>query len=464
MNKIKLFVLLLTINFSLFTASAQQLWGSAKAGGATGNGTMFASDSTGNNFHLVYSFVNATGQTPIGTLVKCGNGDLYGCTQLGGYGDSCTCYKYDCHTGIFYDIHDFAADPIHGETSYGGMMLASDGKLYGTTYSGGTYNKGVVFSIDPNNNDLYTDIHDFNDTLGSLASGVIMQANDGKLYGFTGSGGLNGVGVIFSINISNNSYSVLYDFSTATGASPYFGRMIQATNNKLYGLTQGGGANGQGVIFSFDITNNTYADIQDFDATHGSVPYGSVIQATDGKLYGLTSTGGYTNQGIIFSYDIGTSNLVDLYDFNSTSGYGPQKSLMEASTGKLFGTTLFGGADGWGSIFNYDITTSTFTKIIDMDSVIGEGPDCDLLEASITSGIPSENGNVIFGIYPNPASDMINIQDSKSEVLEFTDVLGNTIAKIKTNSIKTTIDISTFPNIFFVKTQSGDVRKLLRSK
>ena len=61
---------------------------------------------------------------------------------------------------------------------------------------------------------------------------------------------------------------------------------------KLYGMTGRGGSNDAGVIFSFDPAASTYTKLMDFDYANGRYPYGSLVQASDGKLYGMTSEGG----------------------------------------------------------------------------------------------------------------------------------------------------------------------------
>jgi uncharacterized repeat protein (TIGR03803 family) len=56
-------------------------------------------------------------------------------------------------------------------------------------------------------------------------------------------------------------------------------------------MTQLGGSSGVGVIFSYDPSTSTYAKLKDFDNTNGAYPNASLIQASDGKLYGMTRRG-----------------------------------------------------------------------------------------------------------------------------------------------------------------------------
>ena len=90
-----------------------------------------------------------------------------------------------------------------------------------------------------------------------------MQASDGKLYGMTNMGGSSGVGVIFSFDPSSSIYTKLMDFDGTNGANPY-GSLMQASDGKLYGMTIRGGSNGSGVIFSFDPSSSTYTKADGF--------------------------------------------------------------------------------------------------------------------------------------------------------------------------------------------------------
>src|ERR1700733_11432466 len=98
-------------------------------------------------------------------------------------------------------------------------------------------------------------------------------------------------------------------------------------------VSKGGNA-GVGAIFSYDPISFTYTKLRDFNSTNGSNPRGSLVQATDGKLYGMTYDGGSYNSGVIFSFDPVSSVYTKLMDFNGINGANPQGSLMQASNGK----------------------------------------------------------------------------------------------------------------------------------
>ncbi|HEX7415441.1 MAG TPA: choice-of-anchor tandem repeat GloVer-containing protein, partial [Bacteroidia bacterium] len=104
--------------------------------------------------------------------------------------------------------------------------------------------------------------------------------------------------------------------------------------------------------------NAQYTKLVDFAlTTNGAEPLGSLIQASDGMLYGMTGYGGANTYGVIFQYNPATNTLIDKYDFNNANGGNPQGSLMQATDGMLYGTTSNGGANFDGVIFQYNPVT-----------------------------------------------------------------------------------------------------------
>src|ERR1035438_1783658 len=141
---------------------------------------------------------------------------------------------------------------------------------------------------------------------------------------------------------------------------------MQASNDNLYGMTQLGGAIGDGVIFQYNPSTNTYTDKIDFTGRNGSNPDGSLIQASDGNLYGMTSQGGANGLGVIFQYNPSTNTYTKKIDFTGTTGThlgaSPRGSLMQASDGNLYGMTEGGGANNLGVIFQYNPSTNIYTR------------------------------------------------------------------------------------------------------
>jgi uncharacterized repeat protein (TIGR03803 family) len=371
MKKILLSVLCLLI-FTL-SLQAQVLYGITTAGGNYGGGTINKFIPATNELTVAKSFERLDAN-PRASLTQASNGKLYGVTNN-------AIFRYDPSSFTYVVLKEFSE--LDG-TFLHGLMQASDGKLYGTTLRGGGDGNGVIFSFDPSSS-TYTKLMDFdNINNGAVPSGRLMQASDGKLYGLTAQGGNENVGVIFSFDPSSSTYTKLKDFNEADEAYPE-GDLVQASNGKLYGITTSGGSSDNGAIFSFDPSSSTYTKLKDFDnlnSTNGSSPRGRFILASDGKLYGVGSAGGSKGSGVIFSFDPSSSTYTKLKDFNDADGASPQGDLVQASDGNLYGMTIRGGSSGNGVIFSFDPSSSKYTKLKNFNNADGASPQGELVQAS----------------------------------------------------------------------------------
>ena len=290
-------------------------------------------------------------------------------------------------------------------------MRAADGMLYGLDAAGGLLGGGVLYRVDPSI-DSYSPLYNFNYATGASPMGGLIQLSDGKLYGMTYGGGQYSAGVIFSFDPVASTYLDLYDFNLSGGGYPMYGSLLKASDGKLYGLTSGGGTGQNGVIFSYDVINDTYTDLYDFN--NSGYPNGSLIQANNGLLYGMTASGGTYAGGVIFSYDISTQSYTSLYNFTTSDGTYPQRSLTQGSNGKLFGTTSSSGLYGGGTAFSFDITSNTFTKLVEFGMLGCSGSSCDILETGakqVATNVPlaqAENTDDLI-TYPNPATDHVTV-------------------------------------------------------
>ncbi|MEO8147788.1 MAG: choice-of-anchor tandem repeat GloVer-containing protein, partial [Bacteroidia bacterium] len=206
-----------------------------------------------------------------------------------------------------------------------------------------------------------------------------------KLWGTTKTGGDNGAGVIFNMNVDGSAYTVVYSFTQATGSGPN-GSLIKSSNGLLYGTAALGGSNNLGVLFSFDPVTYHYTDVLNFNGTqYGSYPGAGLIQASNGLLYGTTSDGGNSNLGTIFSYNPSNGLFAKVRNFGFTTGSRPWHSgLVQASNGLLYGVASNGGANGSGVIYSLNTTGNVYSKVHEFNPLNCESanPDASLIQAS----------------------------------------------------------------------------------
>ena len=190
------------------------LLGTTYGGGTSGLGTVFEI-SAGGAESILHSFAGGTtdGANPYGGVVL-GGDTLYGTTQNGSFeatqngGASCvnsngcgTVFGLGINSLPEYPTHSFAGGPADGEEPIGGLLMGSDGNLYGTTYTGGSNpdGAGTVFEISSTGETL---LHSFagGATDGAGPNGSLVMDSAGNLYGTTEYGGADGAGTVFQIN------------------------------------------------------------------------------------------------------------------------------------------------------------------------------------------------------------------------------------------------------------------------
>jgi uncharacterized repeat protein (TIGR03803 family) len=231
------------------------------------------------------------------------------------------------------------------------------------------------------------------------------------LYGLTSAGGDSTQGAIISLNPANDSESLVYSFPGGPGGSIPAGSLVyDPANNLFYGMTEEGGANNMGTIFSFNPANGKVLIVWSFAgrASDGSYPYSSLIYSSNnGLLYGLTSGGGQSNIGAIFSFNPTTGLDSLLYSFQTgTDGENPAADLVyNAAQSAFYGTTYGGGPDEEGTIFSFYPANDSESIAYSFNSSNhdGNGPQGDLALYPVNgnyylmsnSGGQSDNGAII---------------------------------------------------------------------
>jgi uncharacterized repeat protein (TIGR03803 family) len=330
-------------------------------------------------FSNLYSFTNSSvGYGPQAGLVQASDGNLYGTTYSGGAHFDGTVFKSTMN-GALTRLYSFTGGN-DGTEPKAGLMQGSDGNLYGTTYFGGTNFSGTVFKITTNG--VLTKLYSFtggND--GSEPQAGLIQARDGNLYGTTYSGGTNFSGTVFKIT-TNGVLTKLYSFTGGNDGSEPQAGLIQARDGNLYGTTYSGGTNFSGTIFKIT-TNGVLTRLYSFtDGNDGAWPEAGLVQASDGNLYGTTTAGGAHFSGTVFKI---TTNgvLTPLYSFTGgNDGSEPEAGLVQGRDGSLYGTTYSGGTNFYGTVFQIT-TNGVFTSLYSFTGGNdGAWPKAGLVQAS----------------------------------------------------------------------------------
>lgn len=383
----------------LVQATNGDLYGATAAGGEAGGGTVFKITPSG-HLTTLYSFCAhsecSDGYYPQGPLVQTANGDFYGTTLFGGANTNClegigigcgTVFKITPR-GTLTTLYSFCSQGgdncTDGYSPQAGLVQATTGDLYGTTYSGGAncapLGCGTVFKITLPSGTLTT-LYSFCSKSGCLDGANpyvgLVQATNGYLYGTTLFGGANstncegGCGTVFKITPSG-TLTMLYSFCAQSGCldgDEPEGVLVQATNGDLYGTTRNGGANCAGCGTVFKITpSGTLTTVYSFcvqggyPCTDGFAPGTGLVQATDGNLYGTTESGGANLlYGTAFKITPG-GTLTTLYSFRAQDG-SSRAELVQATNGNLYGTAIGGGAYGtYGTVFSLSVGLGPFVE------------------------------------------------------------------------------------------------------
>jgi uncharacterized repeat protein (TIGR03803 family) len=374
--------------FIALTINAQtELWGATLQGGQHQAGVIFKTDGSGNNFSVKHDFDSINGNIPFGPLLLALDGKLYGVTTAGGLHDKGVLFQYNLITNTYTKKVDFDGLVLGSEPT--GLIQATDGNMYGVTISGGAYGLGILFQYNPVTNSLINKL-DFDGTVkGSVPLSQLIQASNGMIYGTTLLGGINNKGVLFQYDIMTNIYNKKIDFNGSINGTNPSGKLLQASDGLLYGLTGMGGGNDMGVLFQFDPNNNTCLSKIDFDGiAKGKNPNnGSLIQCIDGKIYGYAKQGGINDLGTMFQFDPLTNIFIKKIDFDGNNGGNPTGSLIQATDGMIYGMTQIGGLSsgvGAGLLFQFDPVTNGYVKKKDFNFTDGSLPTFQLVEVSST--------------------------------------------------------------------------------
>jgi len=344
-------------------------------------------------FKLLYTFSGgADGAYPQEVaLIADQSGNLYGTTEGGGASNAGVVFKLD-PSGQETVLYSFTGG-ADGGNPFAGVISDSAGNLYGTTLYGGVQpgNFGVVFKLDPAGSE--TVLYAFNYIDGANPLAGLVQDAAGNLYGSTYYGGTHGDGTVFELGTTGTE-KVLYAFGGAVhGANPS-GALVRDSAGNLYGTTFDGGdlngcsgninflpgSPGCGVVFKLSSAGHEMVSYLFTGGTDGGNPYANVIRDAAGNLYGTTQFGGAFNYGTVFKLNPAGTETV-LYTFTGgTDGARPFDGVVQDAAGNLYGTTNArgGGRCACGTVYKLD-PAGQFTVVHTFDGDDGQYPEAPLL-------------------------------------------------------------------------------------
>ena len=319
------------------------LFTTSNGGGTDGAGTVFEVSPAG-QFRVRYSFCS-TGTCPGFphglTLGKDGN--FYASSETGGSLSQGDVFKITPQ-GSFTELKGFSQSNNDGAFPKSPPIEGADGSFYGTAAQGGLDACGTVYRITPAG--AFTLLHGFDGADGCDPFAPLVQGTDGNFYGTTTSGGTAQDGIVFRITPSG-ALTVLYDFDGTHGKAP-FGPLAQGSDRNFYGTTTTGGASNAGLIFKVTPTG-TLTVLHDLNGTtDGRLPAAGLVPATDGNFYGVNQYGGNSANcstsgcGTLFQVTPAGSYSV-LYNFDAATGDQPLVTLIQHTNGLLYGDTSAGG-------------------------------------------------------------------------------------------------------------------------
>ncbi len=257
----------------------------------------------------------------------------------------------------------------NGAYPFGGLVY-SGGALYGTTFGGGKYGYGNVFTMTPSSGTTGWNtaiLYNFQDATidGANPYGSLLVAASGVIYGTTTRGGAFDMGTVFALQpplVKGGDWTetVLYSFGSSPedAAFPY-GGVVADASGVLYGTTVGGGETGSGTVYALTPDDDVFTEsvLYSFGSPNDAAnPYAGLAIDGNGVLYGTSPYGGSSGSGTVFSLapqpgGVWTESVLCAFP-GGTGGANPYAGILIGVSGGLYGVTTNGGTQGGGTVFN----------------------------------------------------------------------------------------------------------------
>jgi len=350
----------------------------------------------------LHAFAPLDGSRALGGQVWGPDGALYGVHAMGGQFFGGTVYRWAPVDGAFSIVHAFQYSATEGFDPESGLLLASDGHLWGSTVIGGSAFQGSLFSVGPT--DQFVTRASFTTAasgagvrpMGGLVEGraghlygttsstlyrfatrpggrlralyrfvgaehgwgsraTLVLAPDGWLYGSHPFGGAQGKGTLFRARIDGEALEVVRALNGHRDGANVEAPLLRARDGHFYGTAPSGGLGRRGVVFRLSADGH-YRVLHHFQGgvDDGAYPHAGLTEGPDGTLYGCTVEGGGAPQsfGTVFCIPRGGSlQVIHRFTEDGPEGDTPVGALTWGADGHLYGSTQGGGALGRGSLY-----------------------------------------------------------------------------------------------------------------
>ena len=166
-----------------------------------------------------------------------------------------------------------------------------------------------------------------------------------------------GLGPVVATPAQAQTLTVLYNFTGGSSDGEYpFGGLIEDKAGHLYGTTTQGGASNQGIVFE---VTGLFAEkvLHSFSGADGAFPVAGLTLDAAGNLYGTTFSGGASTNGTVFEITkAGKETVLHSFAGGPKDGCNPAAAVLRDKAGNLYGTTVACGSYGYGTVFK--ITSS----------------------------------------------------------------------------------------------------------
>jgi len=337
-----------------------KLFGAEVEGGTNNGGTIYSINKDGSNFTVHHHFISATGTNPESRLVLF-DGKLYGTTSNGGDIGYGVIYVINADGSNYRVLASFPSVSL-SDMPAGDISISSNGRIFGAfrEFIQGTSGSKRMFKVDTSGVDLdfFVDVNQRDN--GDATKSILLLPDDETIFYVTSELGRHEGGALSQTDTTGIGGLSLFHFGTSTnGFAP--GPLMKASDGRLYGTTRIGGPDGNGTVYTVQPDGKSYLKLHTFVDVEAYQPKGKLLEASDGKLYGVCAWGGTHNGGIIYHLDKNGNNFQVIYDFpDITTGYSPVGGLVEDVSGALYGACIYSGG-GMGSVFKINKNGSGYT-------------------------------------------------------------------------------------------------------